>query len=692
TIYPIGVATQNLAGIVHQNVWFTGDIDAGAPTFYMAKREDKGIVGGITPSVLVDDNQTLPFPNDWLGLIYPISQVFYKGTYNGRIEAEVDDSGANEQFFMELYIADSAGAVIDSGITSEPVGDLGVRPLLTLDSGIRNMSASQQYQIDMSGVLREEITIAANNRVRAHFLASKVGSDGPAKIFYLYCGNLYNTFMRVPPFRTLGSLVDVDISSPATGNLLRYNGGYWLNDFANADEVVYDNSVSLLTATDVQAAIDEVDGLVDGIIGDYVDLTSVQTVAGVKTWSDQGIFTLGLSLPTVGVTGGLYFGDGDTGFYENTDDNLYFSAGGAQMFLTSNQLTNSTSSRWSIRDRANTSTSAIFVPNASFNTTGLGSAAGDQLSLIADGIEGLRVDSVTASGFARTWLNPDGAVGVNTGLWFGNGNTGIYESSDDNLIISTGGSGRIYIYSNGNVAGGANTWALANAVPSSTTPNLIPHQSYFDTGIGWAGVDELSLIAGGVEGLRVDESSYPGTAGVWVSPNQTGDGAGVFLADGNMQLRPATSGALWIDVSGTAAFLIAASYVYVGSSTGGAYMKVSGPTVAAPAYSFRGDGDSGLYRIGADQVGIAVGGAEGLRVETTGTTLHNRTTLDELLFSAGITPATEPGGLVWWNDNEYTLNISTGLGPVLQTGQEIYLLIYNDSGFPITNFTVLRPK
>ena len=65
---------------------------------------------------------------------------------------------------------------------------------------------------------------------------------------------------------------------------------------------------------------------------------------------------------------------------------------------------------------------------------------------------------------------------------------------------------------------------------------------------------------------------------------------------------------------------------------------------------------------------------------------------NSILFGTGYTPGSEPEGLVWWNDNELTLNISTGLGPVLQAGHEIYILIYNDTGSPINNFTVLRPK
>lgn len=48
-------------------------------------------------------------------------------------------------------------------------------------------------------------------------------------------------------------------------------------------------------------------------------------------------------------------------------------------------------------------------------------------------------------------------------------------------------------------------------------------------------------------------------------------------------------------------------------------------------------------------------------------------------------------GVLSWNKNELSLNVDTGVGPVLQVGQEIYILICNETGEDIANFTVLRP-
>ena len=229
TIYPIGVSEVNLAGVVHQVQWFTGDAASGAPTFYAVKLQDQGTVGSVQLSVIVNDNQTLPLPSDFLSDVFPIPARFFQGTYNGKIEVEINDGTANEILTIEIYLADSVGAAIDSGILSEPVGSLGVRPLTVMQSDIRNMSATQRYEINVSGVLREEVTIPATNRFRGRILCTKLGTEGGAKTFDVYVGNLHNTFVRVPPARVLNDLFDVNITSPTINQLLTFNGGYWIN-------------------------------------------------------------------------------------------------------------------------------------------------------------------------------------------------------------------------------------------------------------------------------------------------------------------------------------------------------------------------------------------------------------------------------------------------------------------------------
>ncbi|GAG21757.1 unnamed protein product, partial [marine sediment metagenome] len=60
-------------------------------------------------------------------------------------------------------------------------------------------------------------------------------------------------------------------------------------------------------------------------------------------------------------------------------------------------------------------------------------------------------------------------------------------------------------------------------------------------------------------------------------------------------------------------------------------------------------------------------------------------------FDINISGGAEPEGRVWWNKIDRTLNMATGLGPVLQTGQELFIIVYNDTGETIPNGTAVYP-
>lgn len=65
--------------------------------------------------------------------------------------------------------------------------------------------------------------------------------------------------------------------------------------------------------------------------------------------------------------------------------------------------------------------------------------------------------------------------------------------------------------------------------------------------------------------------------------------------------------------------------------------------------------------------------------------------IDSIQFDTGYAPVTFPEGQVYWNPADWTLNIATGQGPVLQVGQELYVIIYNGTGFQIDNGRAVYP-
>jgi len=102
-------------------------------------------------------------------------------------------------------------------------------------------------------------------------------------------------------------------------------------------------------------------------------------------------------------------------------------------------------------------------------------------------------------------------------LAFGDGDSGFYEGADDTLKISLGGVARwnlitTHFYSN-TTSGASLTVGAATATAPAHT-----FTSDSDTGIGRAAADQLSLIAGGKEMLRLSETGVATTDQVIIGP------------------------------------------------------------------------------------------------------------------------------------------------------------------------------
>jgi len=90
---------------------------------------------------------------------------------------------------------------------------------------------------------------------------------------------------------------------------------------------------------------------------------------------------------------------------------------------------------------------------------------------------------------------------------FGDGNTGFYEISDNQLGITLGGSLRWVLTTAEYYANIGSGPSMRFSTPTATNPSFVFHLD-LDTGLGHAGADTLSLIAGGVEAIRISEATH----------------------------------------------------------------------------------------------------------------------------------------------------------------------------------------
>ena len=171
-------------------------------------------------------------------------------------------------------------------------------------------------------------------------------------------------------------------------------------------------------------------------------------------------------------------------------------------------------------------------------------------------------------------LHINGGVGsLATGLAFGDGNTGIYESSDNILTIALAGSDKFKFNDSWLRGTGGNRSAAIYYTVGTLANPVYSFEGDFNTGVTSFAYDQLSLITGGVEAIRIDASQNVGV------------GTTAYLSSYGFHIKN-TPGRIRIsneaDVSGGQyLFLGSPNYdlVKVGSvvttGTGSAYLSVS---------------------------------------------------------------------------------------------------------------------
>jgi hypothetical protein len=336
----------------------------------------------------------------------------------------------------------------------------------------------------------------------------------------------------------------------------------------------------------------------------------------------------------------LAFGDGDSGFYENTDDFVRFASSGSdRLFFDTNGISGANTNAGILRNTAASATVPTFAPDRQDFDTGIGHAAGDQLSLVSGAVEGLRLTELN-SGVLQV---PSAAVAVTAFAGGGQGSATalIHSYNVITVVATTGDSVRlpavfavnslVYVKNDDaaeaadvfpatgddlgqgvntavslpagqsisfiatvvdstwtpwivDTQGGVATALLAtNAAgpqidddaATSTNPTLIPNRADVDSGIGWTSDDRLALIAGGVLVAELFE-----TAGV--DPQ-------LILVQNNDEARP------------TFAF---------------------------------GDGDSGFHEVVDDSINLSNGGADKLQFGVNALTCVNTATSFNLFYQA----------------------------------------------------------
>jgi len=190
----------------------------------------------------------------------------------------------------------------------------------------------------------------------------------------------------------------------------------------------------------------------------------------------------------------LKFTSGTASIREYGTNNIMFKINSAdEWYMTGNYFRQYDANKPGINGITPTGTAPVFLPRHDDANTGIGSAAADQLSLIAGGVEGVRVYGTSK-------------VNVEDTLSFGVGNAHIRESNNSTLTYNVAAADKWIMTGNTFKSITAAAAGIYNGATSNTQPSFRPRHEDTNTGVGSNAVDQVSIIGGGVEGARIESN------------------------------------------------------------------------------------------------------------------------------------------------------------------------------------------
>ncbi len=341
--------------------------------------------------------------------------------------------------------------------------------------------------------------------------------------------------------------------------------------------------------------------------------------------------------------------DLDTGFRWTGSNQVVWIGGGSRAWnFSTSRFFSQFSNGPSLENIVSQSDVPTVLPDQGDSNTGLGVGTGDELSLIAGGVEGVNVDET--AGAIQVTVDP-GLTNTSDAappLAFGGGTVGFRSPDSDQIFAILSGAAQwrfTTVDFNANITDGP---ALRFVNPSDTVPSLLPNQNDTDTGIGTVGPNALNLITGALEALefaasggQVLQINLPET-GITASTTQTqgerplissynevsvvantndtvtapGVRAGIRLTiinnGGNtLQVFPAAGDDFGAGVDTAITIAAGAIGIFLGrdstnwdilsnNTSSGVSFPLLAPdgTAGAPSYSFSGATDMGVFRVG----------------------------------------------------------------------------------------------
>ena len=333
---------------------------------------------------------------------------------------------------------------------------------------------------------------------------------------------------------------------PGHSQCFIWDGTAWIHvSSVDADEITFNPASVYMSSTNIQGAVEEMasaTGLKVSSAGPTLDYYDTDTADGdisaqvLITATDVGSGTEDVDYQiyqqVAGTLQRTYFSDADQGHYWYIPD----SSLGLVLDVSGNMGLGVTPKAWhanitalQIGDEGSIASwdaangEMLVNQNAYYDGAWkyIASDSASQIQMV-DGVIKLLVDGGTVTADATTDFTTaltiandasstfGGSLSIPSGsnLYLdGGSNTYFSEDSADQIAVYLGGGNYWTFKTSGIIPGGSNRPSLLYEEPSATNPSIVPYYGDADTGIGWAAEDQLSLIAGGVEGARIVEDA-----------------------------------------------------------------------------------------------------------------------------------------------------------------------------------------
>ena len=278
------------------------------------------------------------------------------------------------------------------------------------------------------------------------------------------------------------------------------------------------------------------------------------------------------------------------------------------------------------------------------------------------------------------WLLPDGTAAAPSVSFVSDTNTGMYRGAADEIYFSTGGTENLRLTTN-NIRMASSSSQIYNVGSfrgNKTTGTVSAPNFSFDgdsnTGMYSDSSDSLSFATAGVQRLDIDGGGIKGKLAFQAPYGSSAAPGHSFDGDTNTGMYRYSADRLGFAVGGAYKMLLNSTILFLGTIVQSAY-----GTVAAPAFSFTNDTNTGMYRSSTDTLSFSTGGANRLSINSTGiSTFYNKVyigsgTAGEIrVFASGGSESLRVAGTVVRSSNIWNLTTGNAANVYIAANNTIY--------------------